>query len=86
MEGQTDGEICCVERHSGQVGIERRLQLSGLKNATVNFYPPTHAKGKKIIMTGTAPEQTAKSLPYEITEAGRCLTIHNITGELLISW
>jgi len=91
VEEQTDGEVSCVERHSGQVGIERRLQLSGLKNATVNFYPPAHAKAKKVIMTGglmtvSAPEKTVKSLPYEITEAGRCLTIRNITGELLISW
>ena len=91
VDRQADGEISCVERHSGQVGIERRLQLSGLKNATVNFYPPAHAKAKKIIMTGglmtvSAPEKTVKSLPYEISEAGRCLTIRNITGELLISW
>ena len=91
VEGQTDGEISCIERHSGQVGIERRLQLNGLKNATVNFYPPTHAKGKKVIMTGTlmtlsAPERKDKSLPYEITEAGRRLIVRNITGELLISW
>ena len=91
VDGQTDGEISCVERQSGQIGIERRLQLSGLKNATVNFYPPTHAKVKKVIMTGvlmtvSAPEKAVNSLPYETSEEGRCLTIRNITGELLISW
>ena len=84
---QADGEISCVERYSGQVGVERRLQLGGLKNATVNFYPPAHAQGKQVIMMGNGqPEQTEKSLPYEATEAGRCLTIRNVTGELLISW
>ena len=84
---QAAGEVSCVEGYSAQVGIERRLRLSGLKHATINFFPPTHARKKKVIMMGTGwPEQTEKSLPYEVTAAGRCLTIRNVTGELLISW
>ena len=90
VDGQAEGEISCTVRLASAVGIERRLQLSGLKNATVNFLPPTSAKGKKIIMSRTAmtisAEPNEKPLPYEITEAGRCLTIRNVTGPLLISW
>jgi len=87
VDGQAEGEISCVERYSGQVGIERRLQVDGLKNATVNFYPPAHAQAKKVIMTGNGEhEQTENSLPYETSDDGRCLTIRNVTGRLLISW
>ena len=87
IQQQADGEVSCVERYSGQVGIERRLKLGGLKNATVNFYPPAHAHGKKVIMVGNGWHgQTEKSLPYEVTDDGRCLTIRNVTGQLLVSW
>ena len=87
VEQQEDGEISCIERYSGHVGIERRLHLRGLKNGTVRFFPSTRAKVKKVIMAANdLREQNEKSLPYEAEDGGRFLTVRNITGDLLISW
>ena len=87
VEQTEDGEISCVERYSGHVGIKRRLHLRGLKNATVRFFPSARAKAKKVIMAANdLREENEKSLPYEAEEGGRCLAVRNITGDLMISW
>ena len=39
VDGQDEGQISCVEQHSGEIGVRRRLFLRGLQNATVRFYP-----------------------------------------------
>jgi hypothetical protein len=36
---QADGIVSCQEIHSGEKGIDRRIQVTGLKNATVRIYP-----------------------------------------------
>ncbi len=78
------GEISCVEVHSGHPGIRRRLQLSGLRNATVHFLPEP---GLKPILALNDPRpQNEKSMPYEIHDNGTRITAPNLTGTLLISW
>ena len=82
-----DGELSCVERYSGHVGITRRLHLRGLKDAEVHFLPEWPAGGTKVIM-GANDLRTHRtdSIPYDTADGGRRLVARKITGELLISW
>jgi hypothetical protein len=81
----TDGELSCGERHSGFVGIRRRLFVRGLKNADVHFLP--ELPGGKVIMAvnDNRPERI-NSIPYDVADGGRRLVARNLTGELQISW
>lgn len=87
VEQQKKGEISCVERHSGHVGISRRLWLRGLKQATVHFLPELRPGAKKVIMTINDPRpHIEESIPYEKADGGRRLVARDVTGDLLISW
>jgi len=87
VEQQEDGEVSCVERHSGHLGISRRLWLRGLKNATVHFLPELRPSAKKVIMAvNDLRPHNETSVPYESTEEGRRLVVRGVSGDLLISW
>ena len=78
------GEVSCVESISEFPFIERRLLLTGLKNATVHFYPENE---RKVIMAANHLQTyNLDSLPYTHEDGGKRLVIENITGKLLISW
>ena len=85
VEQQAEGEISCLERHSGHLGIERRLLLKGLNNATVHFLPEN--PGARVIMAlNRIVPHNEESLPFERQDDGRRLVIRNVTGDLAISW
>lgn len=87
VEQEEDGEVSCVERHSGHVGISRRLWLRGLKNATVHFLPEARFVAKKIIMAvHDQRPHNEESIPFEREDDGRRLVVRGVTGDLLISW
>lgn len=82
---QSAGEVSCVERYSGHIGIARRLHLKGLQNATVHFLPET-IDGRVIFAANNLAPFNEKSLPFDREDNGRRLVVRNVTGELLISW
>ncbi len=87
VEQQANGEVSCVERYSGHIGIRRRLWLRGLKNATVHFLPELRPAAPKVIMAANdLRPHNEESIPFERTDDGRRLVVRGITGELLISW
>lgn len=87
IEQQENGEVSCVERYSGHIGIRRRLWLRGLKNATVHFLPELRPATAKVIMAANdLRPHNEESIPFERTDDGRRLVARGITGELLISW
>ena len=82
-----DGELSCVEKHSGHVGITRRLHVSGLKNADVHFLPePPAGEGRVIMAVNDLRPHRTDSIAYDIEDGGRRLVARKITGNLLISW
>lgn len=87
VEQQADGEVSCVERYSGHIGISRRLWLRGLKDATVHFLPELRPAAKRIVMAvnDLRPHNEA-SIPFERADGGRRLVARHVTGDLLISW
>ncbi|PTY00293.1 hypothetical protein DB345_01740 [Spartobacteria bacterium LR76] len=75
-------EVSCSEQFSGEIGIRRRLRVTGLLNATVSFLPesesrPTFSLDDSYLGQGTSVQPS---------QDGRTLVAHNISGDLLISW
>jgi hypothetical protein len=90
VEQPEEGEISCVEGISEEVGIRRRLILTGLKNATVHFYPEIRPAGPPVRMeSGRAQAnsfENKKQVSYVPEDSGRQLVAHEVTGDLLVSW
>ncbi len=90
IEQAEEGEISCVERISEEIGVRRRIMLTGLKNATVHFYPEVRPAGPPVRMeSGQAHAsffETEKPVPYAPEESGRRLVAQDVSGDLLISW
>lgn len=86
---QNDGIVSCKEMHSGELGISRRLQLSGLKNATVRVFPNKGIteKGIHFYLDTTYPWKEGR-LPFAKGEKefGNNYIVKNVTGELVVSW
>jgi hypothetical protein len=90
IEQTAEGEISCVERISEEIGIRRRMLLSGLKNATVHFYPEVRPAAPPVRMESGQARASffsgEKRLEYASEESGQRLVARDLTGDLLISW
>ncbi len=86
---QEDGEVFCAEQHSGEIGITRRLKLTGLKNAEVRFYPERGTREKVRMVPNAAspfvPSGPLKPQPFDDAR-GHYLQMAEINGSMLISW
>ena len=86
---QPEGEVACQEQISGASGITRRLLLSGLKDATVCFYPELSVPGKVTLQPDPKfPFVDGPFLDYQIRDDsnGHYLTAAHVSGRLLVSW
>ena len=89
VEQAGDGVLRCREGVSVEVGVTRRLVVSGLRDATVRFLPePGSADRVTFKPNGVYPYQTGPSVTPVVEDrfVGRCLTVRGITGSLVISW
>lgn len=85
IEGQLDGELSCRIEHSGAIGVSHRICVSGLKGATVHFFPPVESGPVTFLVNPVRPYfQGDFREPVRITPSHWLLP--DITGSLLISW
>ncbi|WP_193788614.1 hypothetical protein [Rufibacter ruber] len=86
---QQDGIVSCKEMHSGELGISRRLAISGLKNATVRVYPTEETTDESIhfYLNTTYPWKEGK-LGFEKGDPalGKHYVVKNVTGDVVVSW
>jgi hypothetical protein len=72
-----------------QQGYTLRLLLSGLKNATVRFFPePGTEKALEILLQPKFPYFVGDFVKpvFEESSHGRHVTVHHVGGEILFSW
>lgn len=84
-----DGRIGFNERHSNEKNVVRRIELDGLANATVIFYPGNEARRENIRTYLNAGYPWFKGrIPFEKgpAEFSDCYQVSNITGDLTIAW
>lgn len=79
------GEVSCREQYSGEVGITRRLKVSGLINAALTFLPDLSLPGTVRIQKDEGYLGQGPDIPFETTPDGYLIT-RNISGDILISW
>jgi hypothetical protein len=86
---QKDGIVSCLEIHSGEKGISRRIGIKGLKSATVRVYPPCGISAgnmKAYLNTGYPYKEGFVSAGEESKYPGEYVVYENITGQLIVSW
>jgi hypothetical protein len=89
LHGQTDGVISCIERHPAQIGVTRRILVSGLREATLRIFPPHDAGPVTAWHNMPWPHITGDTvaLREHHTPHGLMLEITSpVTGEIRFSW
>lgn len=86
---QDDGIVTCKELHSGQLGITRRFQVTGLQKATMRIYPENDVTDESFhaYVNADYPWKTGLFPFIQGDEKfGRYFEIENVTGSLVVSW
>ncbi|WP_339789633.1 hypothetical protein [uncultured Imperialibacter sp.] len=86
---QEDGVISCFDIPLATKGTKRRIQLTGLKNAKVRFYPPTGVAGEsvKVVLNSSYPFGKGQlEGQSEGKFGGDYYLYENVTGQLVVSW
>ncbi|MDP2335563.1 MAG: hypothetical protein Q8N05_03745, partial [Bacteroidota bacterium] len=86
---QNRGIVSCKELHSGELGISRRLQISGLDNATVRIFPDKGITEDKIhfYLNAEYPWKEGQQTFKRGERAyGNNYIIKGVTGILVVSW
>ncbi|MBL7965833.1 MAG: hypothetical protein JNK09_02475 [Prolixibacteraceae bacterium] len=86
---QNEGIVSCKELHSGQVGITKRFQVTGLKGATVRIYPEDHVTAQSFHAYANSgyPWKTGQvSFTTGDEKLGKHFVVENVTGTIVVSW
>lgn len=86
---QDKGIVSYKELHSGQKGISKRFEVTGLQNATVLIYPPEAVEEDSFNAYNNAryPWKTGEiSFEKGNPKYGKHFTVEDITGTLVVSW
>jgi len=86
---QDEGLVSCKEMHSGQLGITRRYQVTGLKNATVRIYPEGHVTTESFhaYVNADYPWKSGQvAFKTGDSQMGEHYVVEKVTGSLVVSW
>ena len=86
---QNDGIVSYKELHSGQLGISKRYEVSGLKNATIRFYPEDHVTAQSFhaYVNAEYPWKTGQvTFIAGDKKLGKHFVVEKVTGNLVVSW
>jgi hypothetical protein len=87
---QPEGELSCVEKTSEEIGIKRRLLVTGLKDATLRFYPEPEPNRPRVTLQPNPKSPFIEGPFHEYSTRddalGRYLQAEHLSGSLLISW
>ncbi len=89
VEQAEDTLLSCREQPPVAMGLRRRFLVTGLRAATVRFYPEPGTEGKVTFLRSPAYPfiQGDFAEPGLVEDRrGRFLEVAGVTGELLISW
>lgn len=87
VDGQTQGEMSCVESFPLFPSYRRRIIIHGLRGATVTVLPE-RAYAQPLLAFGgdSHSKMPKKSLPYTVDPKDGSCTLTNYTGTLQITW
>ena len=86
---QQEGRVSARELPPGSYHLRRRVEVRGLKNATVRFFNETYCKDQGIAVLNTKGSMRVYSDPFEgevlTNEYGTYYEVRNITGTIIFS-
>ena len=86
---QAGGVCSCREFRHSELGLTRRLMMTGLQDATIRFYYDPGTEGKVTFLRNPAPEYFAgdfRTAEMRDDPFGRYLRLGPLSGSLLITW
>ncbi len=89
QQSDSDATVYCKERTTEELEITRRLEVGGLKDATVYLYPERRitAEDLNVYVNADRPWRTGKIAVEQGPPAfGHCFVVKNVTGKLVVSW
>lgn len=87
VQQKTPTDLSCMERHSGEYGVRRRLRVAGLHEATVRFYPERPDDRVRMYPAGYSPKKRMTAFPKEGDPSlGRHYVLEDVSGVLIIAW
>ncbi|MBI4978859.1 MAG: hypothetical protein HZC28_15380 [Spirochaetes bacterium] len=89
IDQKTDSDVSCNEQCSGMVGVTRRVRLRGMKNATIRFFAEPGTEDRVSFLKNPRDPFLKGDFVKprrEQTGNGVCLTIDDVSDDLLISW
>jgi len=88
VAGQQDGILSCIERSPEELGIARRWLVTGLKDATVRFYPdPDRFDSLRLVRNSQRYHaRTNMAFRWEDDGTGQHAVAEHVTGELTLMW
>ncbi|MBN2450322.1 MAG: hypothetical protein JXR77_08030 [Lentisphaeria bacterium] len=89
VEQADGGPLSCRIRHSGFPGVTRRLEVTGLREAVLRFYPEPGTEERVVLTLGQGvPCLEAPRLAGQLRESawGPCIEAAPVTGQVMISW
>ncbi|MEX2565285.1 MAG: hypothetical protein WD431_05040, partial [Cyclobacteriaceae bacterium] len=86
---QKSGMISFKELHSGQKGIKKRYQVSGLNNGTLRFYPQDSVKKDdlNVYLDAGYPWKTGQ-IPFKEISDGKVkyFEVSGVSGTIVFAW
>ncbi len=86
---QNSGIVSCKELYSGQVGITKRYQVTGLKKGTIRIYTEDDVTAQSFhaYVNAEYPWKTGE-VAFKAGEGkpGKHFVVENVTGNLVVSW
>ena len=89
VDQQQDSVLSCIEVRSSSYTYRRRMQVSGLIDATVRFYPVTgYAQQTQVLLNAVYPWMVGDvvSVQPKNDAMGSYIEVQGATGRLLFSW
>lgn len=85
---QAAGVVSCFEKTAEMIGLERRLRVTGLDDATVRVYAPRRQRQVTLAANGSYPYFEGPFVEYQACDGplGRHLLAEHVSGELVVSW
>lgn len=86
---QENGIVACRELHSGQVGVFKRYQVTGLQNATVRIYPGDEVTDRSFqaYVNSSYPWRSGSiEFQHGDERLGNHFVVSQITGQLVVAW
>ena len=89
QQADFDTTVSCIERTAEELEITRRLEVNGLKNATVYIYPDSHVTkdALNVYVNADRPWRTGKvTVEHGTSTLGHCFVVRDVSEKLVVSW